>query len=226
MTPPLTIHLPALGVHLRHGVKHLLEATIIPLGLFYLVMTLSGLHGALSAALGWSLLAVGWRVLSRRPLPAVLLLMTGLLVVRTVIGYATNSVFLYFLSPCLQDFVLGVAFLALLPFGRSLIARLAADFCVFPPALTENPRVRRFFNQVSVLWASVFLASGAVTLWILVEASLGSYLLIGTAVTYGLIAGAIAVSLVWFRHSLRGEGITLRLPIRNRIPLPIRTPVG
>ncbi|HEY3501531.1 MAG TPA: VC0807 family protein [Actinocatenispora sp.] len=210
-----TIHLPALGVHLRHGVKHLLEATLIPLGLFYVAMVFAGLHGALFAALGWSLAAVAWRAVTRRPIPTVLALMTGLLVVRTAVGYATGSVFLYFLSPSLQDFVIGVAFLALLPFRRSLIAKLAGDFCVFPPTLTDNPRVKRFFHRVSVLWSSVFLISGGLTLWMLANASLGSYLLVGTAVSYALIALAIVVSLLWFRRSLRGEGITLRLPLRS-----------
>jgi hypothetical protein len=215
MTDALTIQLPALGVHLRHGVKHLLEATLIPLGLFYLVMALVGLHGALFAALGWSFAALTWRLVTRRPIPTVLAFMTALLVVRTAVGYVTNSVFLYFLSPSLQDFVIGLAFLALLPFGKSLIARLAADFCVFPAELTDNPRVRRFFHQVSVLWSSVFLLSGGLTLWMLARTSLASYLLIGTAASYSLIGIAIVVSLVWFRRSLGREGIRLHLPFRT-----------
>ncbi len=215
MAEATTIHLPALGVHLKHGLTHLLEATLIPLGLFYLVMSLAGLHGALFAALGWSLAALGWRVATRRPVPTVLAFMTALLVVRTVVGYTTGSVFLYFLSPSLQDFVIGLAFLALLPFGRSLIAKLAADFCVFPPALTDNPRVRRFFHRVSVLWSAVFILSGVLTLWMLAHTSLGSYLLVGTGASYALVIGAIVVSLLWFRRSLRREGISLRLPIRT-----------
>ena len=217
MSDALTIQLPALGVHLRHGVKHLLEATLIPLGLFYVLMALSGLHGALFAALGWSLAAVVWRAATRRTIPTVLVFMTGLLVVRTAVGYVTNSVFLYFLSPSLQDFVIGLAFLALLPFGKSLIAKLAADFCVFPAELTDNPRVRRFFHRVSVLWSSVFLACGGLTLWMLASTSLGSYLLIGTAASYALIGLAIVASLLWFRRALRHEGIRLHLPLRTPI---------
>lgn len=215
MPESLTIQLPALGVHLRHGVKHLLEATLIPLGLFYLALMVSGLHGALFAALGWSLAAVAYRAVTRRPIPTVLALMTALLVARTAVGYATDSVFLYFLAPCLQDFVVGLAFLALLPFRRSLIAKLACDFCVFPPALTDNPRVRRFFHRVSLLWSSVFLLSGGLTLWMLAEASLGKFLLIGTAASYTLVGVAILVSLLWFRRALRTEGIRLHLPIRR-----------
>lgn len=215
MSEPLTIHLPALGVHLRHGVKHLMEATFIPLGLFYLVFSLTNLRGALFAGLGWSLAALAYRALTHRRIPTVLLLMTGILIARTAVGYATGSVFLYFLAPSLQDFLIGLAFLALLPFGRSLIAKLAADFCVFPPALTDNPRVRAFFNRVSILWASVFFACGGLTLWMLATKSLGSYLLIGTSASYSVVGVAIVASLLWFRRTLRREGISLRLPIRQ-----------
>jgi hypothetical protein len=215
MPEPLTIQLPALGVHLRHGAKHLMEATFIPLGLFYLVLSLTNLRAAFFAGLGWSLAALVYRAVTHRPIPTVLLLMTGILVARTAVGYATGSAFLYFLAPSLQDYVIGLAFLALLPFGRSLIAKLAADFCVFPPALTDNPRVRAFFNRVSVLWASVFFACGSLTLWMLATKSLGSYLLIGTAASYSTVGVAIGVSLWWFRRTLRREGIALRLPIRT-----------
>lgn len=215
MSEPITIHLPALGVHLKHGLTHLMEATLIPLGLFYLVMTLTGLHGALFAALGWSLVALLWRAVTRRPIPTILAFMTALLVVRTAVGFATDSVFLYFLSPSVQDFVMGIAFLALLPFGKSLIAKLASDFCVFPPSLTDNPRVRHFFHKVSILWSSVFLVSGGFTLWMLARASLANYMVVGTTASYGLVVAAIGISLVWFRRTLRREGIQLRLPLRT-----------
>src|SRR3978361_428125 len=61
-----------------------------PLGLFCLRLTLTNLTGGLIAALAWALTALGRRVVTRTPIPAVLWLPTGLLVVRTAIGYATG----------------------------------------------------------------------------------------------------------------------------------------
>jgi intracellular septation protein A len=204
------IHLQALTGQLYQVFRHVLEVVLAPLGLFYVLLTLTNLTGGLLAALGWALVAVARRVLRRSPVPAVLWLTTGLLVVRTAIGYATGSVFLYFLQPTVQNFVIAFVLLATVPLRRPLIARLADDFCAFPAALTSNFRVQRFFRRVSLLWALVFLTNGAATLWVLARATLGSFLMVTTAGSFTLVAVAAVVSLLWFRRELRGEGIRLR----------------
>jgi hypothetical protein len=204
------IHLEALSGQLRQVARHLFEVVLAPLGLFYLLLTLTNFTGGLLAALGWALTAVVRRVLTRSPIPAVLWLSTGLLVVRTAIGYATGSVFLYFLQPTLQNFLIAFGLLATVGLRRPLIARLADDFCAFPAALTSNLRVQRFFRRVSLLWALVFLTNGAATLWVLARATLGNFLMVTTAGSFSLVGIAAVVSLLWFRRELRGEGIRLR----------------
>ncbi|HEY3893820.1 MAG TPA: VC0807 family protein [Pseudonocardiaceae bacterium] len=204
------IHLGALSGQLRQAARHLLEVVLAPLLLFYLLLTFTNLTGGLLAALSWALGALACRVLTRSPIPAVLLLTTGLLVLRTAIGYATGSVFLYFLQPTVQNFVIAFVLLATVRLRRPLIARLADDFCAFPVALTSNLRVQRFFRRVSLLWALVFLTNGVATLWVLARATLGKFLVVTTAGSFTLVAIAAAVSLLWFRRELRGEGIRLR----------------
>jgi hypothetical protein len=204
------IHLGELSVRLRQAARHLFETVLAPLGLFWLMLTLTNLTGGLIAALSWALGVLLCRVLTRSPIPAVLWLTTGLLVIRTAIGYTTGSVFLYFLQPTLQNFVIAFVLLATLGLRRPLIARLADDFCAFPVALTSNVRVQRFFRRVSLLWALVFLTNGAATLWVLARATLGNFLMVTTAGSFSLVAVAAAVSLLWFRRELRGEGIRLR----------------
>jgi hypothetical protein len=204
------IHLGALSGRLGHVLRHLFEVVLAPLGLFYLLLTFTNLTGGLFAALGWALVALARRVLTRSPIPAVLWLSTGLLVVRTVIGYATGSVFLYFLQPTVQNFLIAFVLLATVRLRRPLIARLADDFCAFPVALTSNLRVQRFFRRVSLLWALVFLTNGVATLWVLARATLGDFLMVTTAGSFTLVGIAAVVSLLWFRRELRGEGIRLR----------------
>jgi hypothetical protein len=204
------IHLGALSSRLRQAARHLFEVVLAPLGLFYLLLTLTNLTGGLLAALAWALGALACRALTGSPIPAVLWLTTALLMIRTAIGYATGSVFLYFLQPTLQNFVIGFGLLATLGLRRPLLARLADDFCAFPAALTSNVRVQRFFRRVSLLWAMVFLTNGAATLWVLARATLGNFLMVTTAGSFTLVALAAAVSLLWFRRELRGEGIRLR----------------
>ena len=211
MHPHLTVHLPAFGSLLRQGARHLLESTVVPLGLFYLLLTLVSFDGGLIAALAWSVLALVRRAVLRRPLPAVLLLTTGLLVARTVLGLATGSAFLYFLQPTLQNFVVAFVILASVPWRRPLIAKLADDFCAFPSAFSGHPRVRLVFRQLSLLWALVFLTNGCTTLWMLARQTVGDYLVVSTAGSWSVIGVAIVLSLLWFRRALRGEGIALRM---------------
>ncbi len=211
---PVTIHL-GLGGQLRHSIRHLVEGVLVPLGLFYLLLTLTGMTGGLFAALGWGLAALGWRLVWRSPVPAVLLLTTGMLAVRTVIGYFTGSVFLYFLQPTLQNFLIAFVLLVSLPFNRPLIAKLADDFCAFPTVLTNNASVQRFFRRVSLLWACVFIANGGATLWALVRIPLGGFLLVATVGKIALVGFAAVASLLWFRRELRGAGIRLSYFVRS-----------
>ncbi|MGH3833829.1 MAG: VC0807 family protein [Pseudonocardiaceae bacterium] len=207
------IYLGALSGRLGQVARHLFEVVLAPLGLFYLLLTVTNLTGGLFGALGWALAALARRVLTRSPIPTVLWLSTGLLVVRTLIGYATGSVFLYFLQPTLQNFLIAFVLLATVGLRQPLIARLADDFCAFPLALTSNLVVQRFFRRVSLLWAMVFLTNGVATLWVLARATLGNFLMVTTAGSFTLVASAAVVSLLWFRRELRGAGIRLRFGV-------------
>jgi intracellular septation protein A len=205
-----TIHIDGLMAHFWHAAKHLFETAVAPLVLFYILFSLTDLTGGLLAALGWALAALGARVVLRARIPMVLLLTTGLLVVRSILGYASGSSFLYLLEPSLQNFLIAFVFLASLPFERNFIAKLADDFCGFPRRLTQNPRVQRFFRRASLLWALVFTVNGLVTLWALAQATMGSFLLLSTAGSWSLVALAAVFSALWFRKELRAEGIQLR----------------
>jgi intracellular septation protein A len=226
MPPHVTVHLPAIGTMFRHAGKHLLESTLVPLVLFYVLLSLVGLDGGLVAALSWSVLALGRRLVLRRKIPAVLVLTTLLLVARSVLGLVTGSIFLYFLQPTLQNFLIAFVLLASLPFGRPFLAKLADDFCAFPSAFSEHPRVVRFFRQVSLLWALVFVTNGATTLYILAKDTVGDFLMVSTAGSYSVIGVAAIVSLVWFRRALRGEGIVLRLGPARAAKAAAPGPVG
>lgn len=211
MADHTTIHLPSLRVLLRRGGQRLLESTLVPLGLFYLVLTVIGFKGGLIAALSWSLAALVRRIVLRRPVPAVLVLTTLLLIARTAVGYFTGSIFLYFLQPTVQNFLIGFVFLATASAGRPLLGKLASDFCAFPETISGHPHVQRFFRRVSLLWALVFVTNGIGTLFVLARETVGDFLMVSTAGSYTLVGLAAAASLWWFRRCLHGEGIVLRL---------------
>ncbi|MEU4667870.1 VC0807 family protein [Amycolatopsis sp. NPDC023774] len=211
----MTIDLPSFRNLVVGGGRHLLESTLVPAGLFYLLLTLVSFDSGVIAALCWSVVVIVTRLVMRKPVAAVLWLTSALLIARTALGLATGSAFLYFLQPTLQNFVIASLFLVSAPFNKPLLARLAGDFCSFPDTLSGHPGMRRFFQRVSVLWALVFAVNGSVTLVMLAKATVGNFLMVSTAGSYSLVALAIVGSLLWFRRSLRSEGIVLRMASRK-----------
>lgn len=210
MLPGRTVHLGLVSSQLYRAFVQLTETVLAPLGLFYLLTSLTGMTAGLVAALGWGCAALVWRVVARQRIPTLLWVSLGLLVARTAVGYATGSEFLYFLEPTMQNFIFALVLLATVPLRRPLIARLADDFCALPLALTTHARVQRYFRRVSLLWAVVFIANGAATLWALAAFTLGNFVLVTTLGSAALVGVGAVVSLFWFRRELRGAGFRLR----------------
>ncbi|MGH7911931.1 MAG: VC0807 family protein [Candidatus Dormibacteraceae bacterium] len=214
------IHLPSPRALAWHGGTHLLESALVPVGLFYVVLTILGFGDGVLAAMAWALAAITLRLLLRKKIPILLLATTAVLAARTAVGLATGSEFLYFLQPTLQNFALAFLLLLSTPLSRPVLARLAGDVCSFPKGLSEHPRMVRFFRQVSVLWATVFCLIGAGTLVLLLTVTVGKFLLFTSVGYYTLIGLAIVLSVLWFRRALRAEHIVLRLGPPQPVSVP------
>jgi uncharacterized membrane protein len=203
--PPF--ELPGLRRMARHAVPHVLEATVIPLVLFYVFMWAVGVYGALVVALLWSYAALGRRVFRGERLPGILVLGALTLTARTAISLASGSVFIYFLQPTLGTLAVSAAFLFSVPVGRPLAERLAADFCPLPIELTSHPRTQRFFARISLLWALVYMTNATVTMWLLLSQPLGIYLVATKVISLTLTGSAIAVSTIWFKRSVQRHSL-------------------
>jgi intracellular septation protein A len=213
-TPPRetqrhAVHLPPVWSLVRHGGVRVAEATLVPLGLFYVLLQFVGLRWALVAALGWSYLAIAVRLLRRERVSALLLIGAAMLTIRSAVSFATGSAFFYFLQPTLGNFVVGMLFLLSVPLGRPLAGRLAEDLCPLPAHVLNRRAVRAFFTRITVLWALVNIANGSTALWALLSSSLNGVLVARTLGSLTIVAAAIYLSYIWFRRSLRTEGLTL-----------------
>jgi intracellular septation protein A len=199
---PLTPHfpIPRLTALARHATPHILEATLIPLALFYGGLRLVGLWGALIAALLWSYSSLLRRLLMRRRVPGMLLLGIVGLTARTGLALATGSAFLYFLQPTLGTGLVATIFIGSTVLGRPLAMKLANDFMPLPESLLAHAGVRRFFHRISLLWAGVFLANAGISLWLLVSQSLATFLWTRTLASAVLTVGAVAISTMAFRR--------------------------
>lgn len=187
-----------------------------PVALFYVMLSLLGLRGALLATVAFSYVALGRRVVTGRPIPGLLVMACALLTMRTALAMATGSAFVYFLQPTLGTFLVAGAFLVSVPAGRPLAERLAQDFCPLDPALLRQPFVRKFFLRVSLLWTFVFLSNATLTLWLLLTYSVKSFVLLKTAASLIAIVTAILVSTMWFRRAMHGEGFSLHWSSRTK----------
>jgi intracellular septation protein A len=211
LPPPLrAVHLPPLRSLLTHGGLHIAEATVIPLGLFYLMLRLDGLRAGLVAALAWSYLVIAVRLLRGRRVPGLLLLATAMLTLRSAISFATDNAFVYFLQPTLGNFAVGALFLMSVRLGRPLARRLADDVCPLPAHVLDRRPIIKIFSRITVLWALVNIANGSTALWALLSSSLGGMLLARTVGSFTLVVCAVYLSFVWFRRTLHGEGFVLR----------------
>ena len=203
------VHLPPIWSLLRHGGLRIAEATLVPLGLFYLLLHYVGFRWALVAALAWSYLAIAVRLARREKVSALLLIGTAMLTIRSGVSFATGSAFFYFLQPTLGNFAVGTLFLVSVVLGKPLAGRLASELCPLPAHVLDRQAVRRFFTRITVLWALVNIANGSTALWALLSSSLDGVLVARTLGSLTIVAAAIALSYVWFRRSLRVEGLTL-----------------
>ena len=204
------IHLPPLRDLLRRTAETVLEATLVPMALFYLFLGTVGVRWGMIAGLCWFYAAIIRRLMSGQRMSGLLIMAAVLLTARTAIAYATGSAFIYFLQPTLGTFLVAGLFLISVPLGRPLAERLAHDFCALPDSLMSNLRVKKFFLRISLLWAFTYLVNGSMMMYLLTQKSLSTYLMVRSFVSLSLSVTAISVSTLYFFRSMRNEGILLR----------------
>ena len=199
----------------RRSLPSLIEATVFPAVLFYLCLVHVGPGLAMIAALSWSYGAVVRRLVFDGRVPAILLLATLGLTVRTLLGFASGT-FVYFLQPVMTTLVLAGVFLGSLCVGRPIIGRLAHDFCPLSPEIASRPPIKRLFGKLTLLWSAVHLLSAAATFTLLVSLSTPTFVLTKTIVSLGITCTAIALTVSWAIQTARAENLVLA-------PLPTTT---
>ena len=206
---PARVEIPRLRTMARHAVPHLIEATFIPLVLFYTFLWTAGVWGALIAALAWSWCAIIRRVVTGQRIPGILVLGTLGITARTVAAFASGSVFVYFLQPSLTTIAIAGAFLLSVPAGRPLAERLAHDFVPLEPEVMRLPGVKRVFIRITLLWAFVNLANAVVSITLLMSQPVGTFVAAKTIGGMVLVAAAVGASTVWFKQALRNHNISV-----------------
>lgn len=221
---PGPAELPALGAIARRAVPNVLEATVVPAAVFYVVLVHFGPGAAMVATMGWSGGALARRLAGRQRVPSILVLSLLGLVTRTAVGLSSGSAALYFVQPVVAAAAMGLVFLGSLAVGRPLVAGLAADFCPLSDEVAGRPGVARLFRRLTMLWAGVHLATAAVTLGLLVSLPLTTFVAVKTAACLAITAIGVAVTVSSSLRTVRDEGLSLgrghRLPGATTLAVP------
>jgi hypothetical protein len=219
----VTLHLdlPNPGSIARRSLPNLIEATIVPVGIFYVALRFAGMVGAIVLGLAWCYGAIARRALRHERISGILLIGAALMTARTIVSLATGSMFIYFLQPTLGTVVVAGAFLVSVPLRRPLAAHLADDFCPLPSDFAGHPHVARFFRNISLLWAGVYLSNAGLTMWLLLSQPVERFVWMKPLVSWGLTGTAIAVSVAYFVRSMRRHGFELRWATPAPVPIPV-----
>jgi hypothetical protein len=196
---------PLLFAVARRGLPNLIEATVIPAVLFFVLVTTAGAPVAMAAVLVWAYVAILRRLVRGTRLPAILVLATLGLTVRTLIGLVSGSTFAYFVQPIATTVALAAVFLGSVVIGRPVIARLAHDFCPIAPEVAGRPAVTRLFGGLTVLWAGVHVTTAAITLGMLVSMPVATFVAVKTVACLAVTVGAIVVTIFWALRIVRSE---------------------
>jgi hypothetical protein len=196
---------PVLLAVARRGIPNIIEATIVPAALFFVVMTTVGPAVAMAAVLAWGYGAILRRVLRGDSVPAILTLATLGLTVRTLVGLLSGSTFTYFLQPVATTVVLAAVFFGSVLVGRPVIAHLAHDFCPLAPEVASRPAIVRLFAGLTILWAGAHLLTAAITLAMLVSLSVPMFVAIKSFACLGVTVAAIAITVCWALRTARSE---------------------
>jgi hypothetical protein len=191
---------------LRHAAPRVVEGVIAPVTVFVVTLHFFNVVGAIIAGVGLAYAAIAGRLLTRRPVPGILLLGAVTITARSALALATSSTFLYFLQPTLGTALVAAVFCVSAVTSRPLAGRLARDFCPIPEHVASAPPMRRFFVQITLLWALTEFTIAGVALWLLLSQSVGVFVVTRTVASVMLTGLAIGVSVLWFQRTM-GEHV-------------------
>ena len=201
----------------RRMVPYLIEATLIPMALFYVFFITLELKWAIVAALIWTYAAMGRRMLTGRPIPGLLVLATLGISVRTIIYVLSGNDFVYFFQPIMRTVATAAAFALSVPIGRPLVARFAADFCPLSPDVQERPAVVQLFRRLTYLWAVVNGVAAAATLTLLLTVPVAVF--VGTAAvsTWIITCSGVVLTVSDSVRTARSEGLHTAVSPNGRL---------
>jgi hypothetical protein len=208
----------------RRMVPYVIEATLIPTALFYVVLITFELKWAIVVALGWTYAAMGRRFVTGRPIPGLLVLATLGISVRTLIYLLSGNDFVYFFQPIMRTVATAAMFALSVRLGRPLIARFAADFCPLSPELQVRPAIIQLFRRLTYLWAGVNALAAAATLTLLLTTPVAVFVGTATVSAWVITWSGVVLTVSDSVRTARSEGLHTAVAPNGRLHAYINRP--
>lgn len=205
------------GAVARRLVPYLVEATIIPTTLFYVLLVAGGMRWALAGALAWTYGVLVRRLILRRPVPGLLVLATLGITVRAFVYLLSRNDFVYFVQPIMRTTLTGAVFAASVAVGRPLIARFANDFCPLTADVRDRPGILLLFARLSILWAGVNVVAAASSLVLLLTVPVTVFVLTAAVSAWIVTCTGVVVTVVASVATARREGLITALSPDGRL---------
>lgn len=199
--------LAVLGTVIRRCWVHVVEATVIPGVLFYVLLVTTSLGWAYLGAIGWTFGTAVRRLVRRRPIPPLLILSMVGITAKTLVAVLSGSSFVYFVQPVLANVAMASVFLGSVVVGRPLIARLAEEFWEITPLQRAHPAMHGLFLRLTLLWAAVNLAIALTTLALLLRLQLATFVAVKQVSTLSITFAAVFLTIALSLRTARREGL-------------------
>jgi hypothetical protein len=188
-------------------IPYIIEATLIPTGIFYALLFAAGLRWGLLGALCWSFGAVIRRVASAQRVPCLLILGACGISFRALVYVLSSNSFVYFMQPVVRGLLTATLFAASVLIGRPLVERFAYDFCPTAPEVNGLPAIAQLFRRLTYLWAGLNLALSATSFVLLLTVPVGVFVGTTAATTWVITGSGVVVTVFASTHVARREGL-------------------
>ena len=215
------IELGHVGKVIRNALLLLVETVVVPTAILYGCMHTVGTAAGLIGVIVWCLFTMGLRWVIGARVPSTLLLVVGILVLRTAIALATTSVWLYLMQPIAASVLMAVVFVGSAVLGRPITQKLAQDFIHLPELLLADNRMRRIFIEVALIWGFTRILDAGISLNSLLSWGDDAGVLVRGILSVGLTALSVVGCAYWGWRRIH------RIPgVRFRFGLPASTTSG
>jgi uncharacterized membrane protein len=202
LPPPLSL--------VRTTTLNLIESIGFPVAALVIGAWLGGRDVGLLAGVGATWITAAIRKIVTGSVPGLVTIMVIILTLQTALAIGTGNLWIFLLHFPLANLVLCVLFARTARSDNPLAEKLAGEVISLRQPPIRQLCLHRFFQDVTWLWAGVFLLLGGCMGALLATQTTAAFVLYSVVATVALIVLGILASVVWLRAVLHRHQLGVR----------------